>query len=67
MADGVEASEVAKTVTTRDKVGMGIIVTILLLLGVAYYVSTERPENASGDFTNNPIVEHRMRTLDADR
>ena len=53
--------------TKKDKIGLAIIVGVFAILGTVYVLTTTRPESASGTFTDNPIVERRMQTLDGQR
>jgi hypothetical protein len=48
----------------REKIGVAVIVAILGVLGLIYVLTTTRPENATGDFIDNPITQRRVEILE---
>ncbi len=49
--------------TQKEKAGIGILIGLFLVLGLALYLSVERPTNKAGSFENNAIIDQRVRNL----
>ena len=49
--------------TQKEKKGIGVLIGLFLVLGLALYLSVKRPANSSGSFENNVIIDQRVRNL----
>lgn len=50
--------------TRRDKIGLAILISIFVVLGIILAVTTDRPTGEVRGFENNVLIEQRMRNLE---
>ncbi len=48
----------------RDRLGLGILISILVLFGIILAATTKRPTGEVRGFENNVLIEQRMKNLD---
>jgi len=49
--------------TQREKIGVGVIITLFVILGLVLWITMEPPASSSGSFENNVIIDQRVRNL----
>lgn len=49
--------------TSRDKIGVAVIIGLLGVFVLALYITIKRPTSSSGSFENNVIIEQRVKNL----
>ena len=53
--------------TQREKIGVVVLVGLFTALGLALYLTVERPSNKNGSFENNVIIDQRIQNLNKSR
>lgn len=49
--------------TQKEKVGIGVIIALFVILGIALWITIKPPASSSGSFENNVIIDQRVRNL----
>ena len=53
--------------TKRDKIGVGIFVSLFILFGIILYFTIKPPSGNPGTFDSNVIIDQRVKNLEKSR
>ena len=53
--------------SSKDKIGVTVIIGVLLFLGLALLITFQRPTGPLRDFDENVIVQQRIKNLERNR